>query len=150
MFKQVSTIISIFLASFLSLMVQSEIYPPEEWAKRATTSNISVSPDGNRIAMLRINGVGENPILEIYNSNDLSARPYRMDADPMEMTGLSWITDQHVLFYARQKVRDKIDGFNRGVYSYSTGLLTLDGKNSKYVKSGRVGRIASLLPKNKK
>ena len=149
MFKQVSTIISILLASFLSHMVQSEIYPPEEWAKRATTSNISVSPDGNRIAMLRINGVGENPILEIYNSNDLSARPFRMDADPMEMTGLSWITDQHVLFYARQKVRDKIDGFNRGVYSYSTGLLTLDGKNSKYVKSGRVGRIASLLPKNK-
>ena len=104
MFKQVSTIISIFLASFLSLMVQSEIYPPEEWAKRATTSNISVSPDGNRIAMLRINGVGENPILEIYNSNDLSARPFRMDADPMEMTGLSWITDQHVLFYARQNL----------------------------------------------
>ena len=28
-------------------------------------------------------------------------------------------------------------------------MLTLDGKNSKYVKSGRLGRIASLLPKNK-
>lgn len=149
MFKQVLTIISIFLASFFSHMVQSEIYSPEEWAKRAPTSNVSVSPDGNKIAMLRINGVGENPNLEIYNSNDLSARPFRMDADPMEMTGLSWITDQHVLFYARQKVRDKIDGFNRGVYSYSSGLLTLDGKNSKYVKSGRLGRIASLLPKNK-
>ena len=149
MFKQVLTIISIFLASFFSHMVQSEIYSPEEWAKRAPTSNVSVSPDGNKIAMLRINGIGENPNLEIYNSNDLSARPFRMDADPMEMTGLSWITDQHVLFYARQKVRDKIDGFNRGVYSYSSGLLTLDGKNSKYVKSGRLGRIASLLPKNK-
>jgi dipeptidyl aminopeptidase/acylaminoacyl peptidase len=125
-----------------------EPYPLEEWAKRAVTSSIALSPNGEKLAMLRIMKVGENPILEIYDANDLSVKPFRMDADPMEMQGLNWITDSKILFYARQKVRNKIDGFNQGVYETAGGILTLDKdpKKSKWKKTRNVGGIASLLP----
>ena len=63
-----------------------------------------------------------------------------MNADPMEMTRFYWATDDSIIFSARQQVRDKIDGFNRGVYETTRGLLTLDKdpKKSKWTK------IASL------
>ena len=125
-----------------------EPYPLEEWAKRAVTSSIALSPNGEKLAMLRIMKVGENPILEIYDANNLSVKPFRMDADPMEIQGLGWITDSKILFYARQKVRNKIDGFNQGVYETAGGILTLDKdpKKSKWAKTRNIGGIASLLP----
>ena len=46
-----------------------------------------------------------------------------MDADPMEITRFYWVTDDKIVFEARQKVRDKIDGFNQGVYEYSSGII---------------------------
>lgn len=126
----------------------TEPYPLEEWAKRSTTDNISLSPNGEKLAMLRIMTVGENPILEVYDANNLAKRPFRMDADPMEMQGFNWITNDKILFYARQKVRDKIDGQNRGVYETAGGMLTLDRnpKKSKWEKTRNIGGIASLLP----
>ena len=126
----------------------TEPYPLEEWAKRSATDNISLSPNGEKLAMLRIMTVGENPILEVYDANNLAKRPFRMDADPMEMQGFNWITNDKILFYARQKVRDKIDGQNRGVYETAGGMLTLDRnpKKSKWEKTRNIGGIASLLP----
>ena len=148
-FVAITVLAAIF---FLGMPAQAaekiEPYPLEEWAKRATTSSIALSPNGEKLAMLRIMKVGENPILEIYDANDLSVKPFRMDADPMEMQGLGWITDSKILFYARQKVRNKIDGFNQGVYETAGGILTLDKdpKKSKWAKTRNVGGIASLLP----
>ena len=47
-----------------------------------------------------------------------------MDSDPMEMVEYYWVTDDKIVFETRQKVRDKIDDFNRGVYEYSGNILT--------------------------
>jgi hypothetical protein len=108
-FIAITVLAAIFILGMPAQAAQKiEPYPLEEWAKRATTSNITLSPNGEKLAMLRIMKVGENPILEIYDANDLSVKPFRMDADPMEMQGLNWITDSKILFYARQKVRNKI------------------------------------------
>jgi dipeptidyl aminopeptidase/acylaminoacyl peptidase len=153
-FKLSTTLIVLLVLATYSVVSQADddqTYPLEEWAKRATTSNISLSPDGNKIAMLRINKVGENPILEVYNSNYLSAKPFRMDSDPMELTGASWVSDNELFFNARQKVRDKIDGFNQGVYETKSGVISFrrDKKKSKWTRTGRIGRIASLLTQSK-
>jgi hypothetical protein len=114
-----------------------ESYPIEDWAKRADMSNVSLSPDGNKLALLKIATKDGNPILEIYDANDLSARPFKMNADPMEITRFYWGTDNHIIFSARQKVRDKIDGFNDGVYKSTRGILALnkDPKKSKWKKT---------------
>ncbi len=127
------------------------VYPLEEWAKRADIRNVELSPDGEKLALLRIASTEGMPILEVYNANNLSERPFRMDSDPMEMTNFYWVTDDKIVFSARQKVRDKIDGFNRGVYEYSGGILTLnkDPKKSNWKKLTSIGRggIVSVLPK---
>ena len=83
--------LSVLLTAALSFPVlssQVEPYPLEAWAKRADMQNVSISPDGNRLALLKIATDEGNPILEIYDTNDLSARPFKMNADPMEMVGL--------------------------------------------------------------
>ena len=129
---------------FLGMPAQAaekiEPYAFEEWAKRADMSNVSLSPDGEKLALLKIPTKDGNPILEIYDASDLTARPFKMNANPMEMTRFYWATDDSIIFSARQQVRDKIDGFNRGVYETTRGLLTLDKdpKKSKWTK------IASL------
>ena len=109
-----------------ALSSQGEPYPLEAWAKRSDIQQVRISPDGNRLALLNIVSDTGNPILEIYNANDLSARPFRMNADPMEITSVDWVTDDLVIFSARDKVRDKIDGWNQGVYERALGLLTLN------------------------
>ena len=115
-----------FLAILFSSQISAKIYPVEEWAKRADVSNVSLSPDGEKLALLRIPTREGNPILEIYDASNLSQRPFRMNADPMEMTSFYWITDEKIIFSARQKVRDKIDGWNQGVYERSGGILTIE------------------------
>ena len=152
--------ISVFLMMAISgaaLSSQSDPYPLEAWAKRADMQQVRISPDGNRLALLKIVTNTGNPILEIYNANDLSARPFRMNADPMEITSVDWITDDIVVFSARDKVRDKIDGWNQGVYERALGLLTLnkDPKKNSWKKiaasdraeSGSLNIVSSLPTK---
>ena len=83
------------------------IYPLEEWAKRADIRNVELSPDGEKLALLRIASTEGMPILEVYNANNFSERPFRMDSDPMEMTNFYWVTDDKIVFSARQKVETK-------------------------------------------
>lgn len=123
-------------------------YSIEDWAKRSDLSQIRLSPDGNRLALLNIPTSDGMPILEIFNANDLSEKPFRMDAKPMEMTGFNWITDDMILFTARDKVRDKIDDFNQGVYERAGGLLTLGrgSEKSKWVRIKDIESVRSTLP----
>ena len=43
------------------------VYPLEEWAKRADIRNVELSPDGEKLALLRIASTEGMPILEVYN-----------------------------------------------------------------------------------
>jgi dipeptidyl aminopeptidase/acylaminoacyl peptidase len=130
-----------------------EPYALEEWAKRADMSNVRLSPDGEKLALLRIPTKDGNPILEVYDANDLGARPFIMDAKPMEMTRFYWATDDKIIFTARLQVRNKIDGFNQGVYEATRGVLTLDkdrkkskwSKISQLSKEGR-GGLRGIIP----
>ena len=139
------------LTIFLSSTLFAKTIPLEEWAKRADVRNVTLSPDGEKLAMLRIMTTEGMPVLEVYDASDLSKRPFRMDSDPMEMVAYYWATDEKIVFEARQKVRDKIDDFNQGVYEYSGGILTLDSnpKKSAWKKLNSIGRggIVSTLPK---
>ena len=78
--------------------------PLEEWAKRADVRSVTLSPNGEKLAMLRIMTTEGMPVLEVYDANNLSKRPFRMDSDPMEMVAYYWATDDKIVFEARQKV----------------------------------------------
>ena len=115
--------------------VSAEPYPLDYWARRSAVTGVSLSPDGSKFALTRILERGGNPIIELYDADNLEAEPLRIDSSPMEiLPGINWIDDDVFLFNARQQVRDIIEGFNQGVYEY---------KNVKYDASKRnpIGQI---------
>jgi hypothetical protein len=91
-------------------------YPLEYWALREVINNAQVSPDGKRLALMKIPSKDGNPIIEIYDASDLSKTPFRLDADPMEITNYFWAGNDEIVFTLRQQVRNKIEGFNQGTY----------------------------------
>ncbi|NNC63715.1 MAG: S9 family peptidase [Gammaproteobacteria bacterium] len=103
-----------------------EPYPLEYWALRSVISNVSVSPDGKSLALMKIPSRDGNPIIEVYDATDLEKEPFRLDADPMEITDFGWASNNDIVFALRQKVRDKIDGFNRGVYEDRLAIVDIE------------------------
>ena len=68
--------------------VKAEPYPLEYWALRDVISNVSVSPDGNRVALLRIPNRDSNPVLEVYDAANFEAEPFRMDGTQTSINAL--------------------------------------------------------------
>lgn len=130
--------------------VSAEPYPLDYWARRSAVTGVSLSPDGSQFALTRIVERGGNPIIELYDSDDLAAEPLRIDSSPMEiLPGVRWIDDDVFLFTARQQVREIIEGFNQGVYEYQN--VKYDG--SKKNPIGRIRqdffRVEEVLPDKK-
>jgi dipeptidyl aminopeptidase/acylaminoacyl peptidase len=151
-FKPFSILVTLVAFVFCSVGLQADSppYAIEEWAKRSDINSVQLSPDGNKLAFLKIPTDDGMPILEIFNANDLSEKPFRMDAKPMEMTSFQWATDNTIIFTAKLKVRDKIDGWNQGVYDAKGGLLTLakraSKKKPKWKSINDLDSIRSTLP----
>ena len=130
--------------------VSAEPYPLDYWARRSAVTGVSLSPDGSQFALTRILERGGNPIIELYDSDDLEAEPLRIDSSPMEiLPGVRWIDDDVFLFTARQQVREIIEGFNQGVYEYQN--VKYDGSKKKPI--GRIRqdffRVEEVLPNKK-
>ena len=88
----------------------AEVYPLEYFALREVVNSVTVSPDGERLAMLKILSRTGNPILHIYETDDLDADPLLVNADPMEIIGYSWTSDRHIVLQFRQQVRNRLQG----------------------------------------
>ena len=121
-----------------------EPYPLEYWAMRPVIGNVAVSPDGKHLALMKIPSRDGDPIIEVYDAADLSKEPFRLDAEPMEIVGLNWASDRDLLFTLRQMVRDKIDGFNEGVYEFRLGVLDVEAKRMQSFPSERVSVVNML------
>ncbi|MGB5258873.1 MAG: prolyl oligopeptidase family serine peptidase [Woeseiaceae bacterium] len=124
-----------------------EPYPLEYWALRSVISNAQVSPDGKYLGLMKIPSKDGNPIIEVYDASNLDKEPFRLNADPMEITNFYWASNKDIVFTLRQKVRDKIEGFNQGVYE--NRLAIVDVKKEK-IKSFDESNptIVSLLTSN--
>lgn len=125
---------------------QTAPYPLEQWAMRDVISSVSLSPNGEQLALLKIPTRDGDPVVEIYDAGDLSKEPFRMNADRMELTGIAWLNDEKLFFGARQAVRDEVEGRERDVYRYRSGLL--DVKERKIERFDDGFFIEELLPKS--
>ena len=123
-------------------------YPLEYWALRSVINNAQVSPDGKYLAIMKIPSRDGDPIIEVYEADDLEAEPFRLNADPMEITSFEWVSDKVLAFNARQKVRDTIDGFNQGVYEFKLAAVDVEKKKIKQFKESGPS-IANVLPSKK-
>lgn len=132
--KRIAILAGLCLASMLgtSALAQAEApepYPLEYWALRAVINNAQVSPDGKYLGLMKIPSKDGNPVIEVYDAANLNKKPFRFNANPMEITNFYWASDKDIVFYLRQKVRKRIEGFNEGVYE--TKLAVLDVKKKK-------------------
>ena len=124
-------------------------YPLEQWAMREVISNVSVSPDGTRLALMRIPTRNGDPIIEIYDAADLAKKPFRLNAAPMELVGISgWLNDRLLFFAARQAVRDEVEGRERDTYRYRTSLLDVEKKTFENFDVSSGFGLANVLPKS--
>lgn len=142
------------LAVVLAMVVATSViakeakpYPLDYWALRDVISNVSISPDGKHLALLKIPTKDGDPIIEVYPAGDLEAEPYRINSDPMEIQQFFWLSNDVIGMQLRQKVRDKIEGFNEGVYEYL--LASVDIKRKKLKKYDQAGaELDHPLPNN--
>jgi dipeptidyl aminopeptidase/acylaminoacyl peptidase len=103
-----------------------EPYPLEYWALRAVINNAQVSPDGKYLGIMKIRSKKDNPIIEVYETKDLTKKPFRIGAKTMEVTNFYWASDKDIVFTLTQQVRDKIEGYNQGVFEGRIAIVDVD------------------------
>src|SRR5210317_341466 len=103
----------------------NEPYPLDYWALRPVINVAQVSPDGKYLGIMKIPAKDANPIIEVYEAAELDKRDpvFTLNADPMEITNFFWASDNDIIFYLRQKVRNRIEGFNQGVYETRLAIV---------------------------
>ena len=120
-------LLSLFIApAVLAAGAVSEPYPLEYFALREVVTNVRLSPDGKYLGVLKILSRDGNPILHVYSASDLEKKPFVVNSDPMEIRSFSWVSDSDIAMVLRQKVRDKIEGQNEGVYEFKLALLDVE------------------------
>ena len=130
--------------------VSAEPYPLDYWARRPAVTGVSLSPDGSQFALTRILERGGNPIIELYDSDNLDKEPLRIDSSPMEiLPGIQWIDDDVFLFRARQQVREIIEGFNQGVYERRNVKYDGSKKNPIGQIRQKFFQVEEILPNKK-
>jgi dipeptidyl aminopeptidase/acylaminoacyl peptidase len=134
--RPVIILVSLGLAGLLAPAVAvaedaPEPYPLDYWALRAVINNAQVSPSGNHLALMKIPSKTANPIIEVYETADLSKKPFRIGAKKMEVTNFYWASDKDIVFTMRQQVRSKIEGFNQGVYENKIAVADVAKKKMR-------------------
>ncbi len=124
-----------------------EPYPLDYWALRPVINAAQVSPDGKYIGIMKIPSKKANPVIEVYDAANLDKdNPiFTLNADPMEITNFFWASDNDIIFYLRQKVRDKIEGWNRGVYETRLAVVDVETKKMEAFDESNP-LIENLLP----
>lgn len=120
----------VFAAGAALAAQHGERYPLDYWALRPVINVAQVSPDGKYLGIMKIPAKDANPVIEIYEAADLDKRDpiFTLNADPMEITNFFWASDNDIIFYLRMKVRDKIEGFNRGVYETKLAVVDVESR----------------------
>ncbi len=121
-------------------------YPLEYWALREVINNAQISPDGKYLGLMKISSKDGNPVIEVYDASNLSKEPFRLNADPMEITNFYWASKNDIVFTLRQKVRDKIEGYNQGVYETQLAIVDVEKKKMRSFKDMPNPAIENLLP----
>jgi len=147
---EIFALTGLFLAVIPGLAVSASTdvhspYPLEYWALREVINNAQVSPDGKYLALMKIPSRDGNPVIEVYETADLSMEPFRVNADPMEITSFDWVSDTAIIFSLRQKVRDRIEGFNEGVYEGRLAMVDVEDEKMRSFDEENA-TIENLLP----
>lgn len=128
---RIAVVFGLYLASYFGAAVAiadeaPEPYPLDYWALRAVINNAQVSPDGKYLGLMKIPSKKANPIIEIYETADLAKKPFRIGSKKMEVTNFYWASDKDIVFTLTQQVRNKIEGFNQGVFEGKIAIVDVE------------------------
>ncbi|MGB3469642.1 MAG: prolyl oligopeptidase family serine peptidase [Erythrobacter sp.] len=104
---------------------QTASVPIDVWALRDVVNAVDLSPDGKHILVHKVESREGEYLLEVYETDDLSKPIRRLNADPMEIIGARWVTDNLIFGTAWQQVRETVRGpedDTRNYISYSYDL----------------------------
>lgn len=115
------------------------------FAVRDAISNVEVSPDGKYMAFMKIESKKGNPIIEVYETDNLDKKPYRAGGQKLEIVGFSWVGNDEMVVSFRGQVRKKVQGFNNGIYAFKLAKLSM--KTRKFDEFKEFGlRAVNTLP----
>ena len=100
--------------------------PIDVWALRDVVNAVQISPDGKHL-LVHINPSREGEyLLQIYKTDDLS-KPFRtLNADPMEIIGAGWVSDNLIFGSAWQIKRETVRSQEGDVRNYASYFYNLD------------------------
>lgn len=88
----------------------------------------SLSHDGTYLGVLREDKEREgHRVIWVYTFNDDGSLQLfkRINSENMRIGGLTWLSDHQFIMGLRQQVRNRIDGFNQGVYQGRSQVVDL-------------------------
>ncbi|MEO0691024.1 MAG: prolyl oligopeptidase family serine peptidase [Pseudomonadota bacterium] len=118
--------------------------PIDVWALRDVVNAVDLSPDGKHILVHKVESREGEYILEVYKTDDLSKPLRRLNADPMEIIGAEWVTDDLIFGNAWEQVREKVRGPEDDTRDYLTYSYSL--KKNKFSTIRDSFSIVSDLP----
>lgn len=107
----------------------AEPYPVEYFAQPASVSNVTVSPDGERLAMLKTLSRSSNPVLYIYDADNLDQASFVLNPPLAEIRSYRWANDNHIVLTLLRTERDALVQHNPD--SGENRLAILDVENEQ-------------------
>jgi len=153
--NMISILASAFLAMVLlqSNFVQAsdvrQPLPIDSFASLPVINSVSVSPNGEKLAVIKATSKNGDYIVEIRELADFNKKPVRLGADKMLVQSVIWLNDEKILLVFRQILRD-------GARSYWVNKLAItdaDGKGKWLIPFGNNSNLGfsllNQLPHNK-
>ena len=125
----------------------------EKLSLPAVVQSVQISPSGERIMILKREARDGELIIEIRDMNNLSESMRRLNANPMDIIGAQWITDDLIFGTAYQQTRKSVPGPEEEVYDFATFSYSIDKdkfstlSTSGLSKGGGDVSVVSVLPK---
>ncbi|OLF81317.1 hypothetical protein AWH62_01195 [Maricaulis sp. W15] len=116
------------LASFGATVQAQDPLPLEAFATRPVMSNVALSPDGRYLAYRVAQNRTGDYYIEIRETDNLGADPVRLGSERMDITGFSWVSNEHLRVSFLQQVRNRIEGQNAGVFQSKQAIVRADGR----------------------
>lgn len=140
------SIYTLLLLSLLSgLLAYGESLPPSVWADRDIMT-AQLSRDGTYIGLLRAYKESDDPPrIEVFKTENMEL-VHRQFSDPMRIQGFYWINDTKFVMFLSQQIRDRIEGFNRGVYGGRVVMVDIIAKAESAFSVDAPPRLVHLVP----
>ncbi len=107
--------------------VSGALATPEEMATRPAIPQVSVSPDGKKVAYRVAQTKMGDYAIEVRDIQNLGKDPVRLGSKRMDITGFRWISDDQLLVDFIQQTGRQVKQQNVGTFRGLTAIMNADG-----------------------